>query len=132
MEFPCFDSGTPKELLDWFENLDRAVKGQRITGGSARHAAARLFLRDEGLRVFNAAATEHGAETLVNFKLVSEDLKKHFFPLKSLVKQKRYMRRFIRKPRDLLCKEHQACLQTLNGYLVHFPLFPRHEKEDPV
>jgi hypothetical protein len=121
VEFPCFESGTPKELLDWFENPDRVLKGQRITGGPARHAAARMFLRDEGLRAFNAAATEHGAETLVNFKLVSDDLKKHFFPLKSLVKQKRYMRRFIRKPRDLSCKEYQACLQTLNGYLVHFP-----------
>ena len=78
VEFPCFEGGKPKEILDWFANLERVIKGQRITGGPAICAAARVFLREEGLKVFNTAATACGAETPGDFNSVSDDLKKHF------------------------------------------------------
>ena len=50
VEFPHFKGGTPKELLDWFANPERAIEGQRIAGGPSIHAAARVFLREEGPR----------------------------------------------------------------------------------
>ena len=121
IEFPCFNHGSPRELLDWFNNLDQVIRGQRITTGPAHCSMARALLRGEGLRVFNAAAAQRGDETVEHFKLVSDDLKKHFFPLKALMKQKRHMRRFLRKPRELTSKEHQAALLTLNGCLEKFP-----------
>ena len=106
MEFPYFNYGSPRELLDWFNNLDQVIYGQRITTGPAHYSMAHALLRREGLRVFNAAATQRGNETVEHFKLVCDDLKKHFFPLKVLMKQKRYMCRFLRKPRELTSKEY--------------------------
>ena len=121
IEFPYFNHGSPRELLDWFNNLDQVIRGQHITTRPAHYSMARALLRREGLQVFNAAATQCSNETVEHFKLVGDDLKKHFFPLKALMKQKRYMRRFLRKPRELTSKEYQAALHTLNGYLEKFP-----------
>ena len=33
MEFPYFNNGSPRELLDWFNNLDQVICGQHITTG---------------------------------------------------------------------------------------------------
>ena len=92
MEFPCFNHGSPRELLDWFNNLDQVICGQRVMTGPAHCSMAHASLRGSGLRVFNTAATQRGNETVEHFKLVGDDLKKHFFPLEALMKQKRCVR----------------------------------------
>ena len=48
---------------------------------------------------------------------------KHFSPQKSLIRQKRYMRRALFKPRHLKTREFVARVRELNEYLKMFPLF---------
>ena len=45
---------------------------------------------------------------------------KHVFPTNALQKQKRYMRRYMRKPRGIGIKEYDARLTELNEYLKWF------------
>ena len=79
IEFPYFNHGSPRELLDWFNNLDQVIRGQRITTGPAHYSMARALLRGEGLRVFNAAATQCSNKMVEHFNVVGNDVKKHFF-----------------------------------------------------
>ena len=54
MEFPYFNHGSPRELLDWFNNLDQVICSKHITTGPAHYSMAHALLRGGGLCVFNA------------------------------------------------------------------------------
>ena len=45
----------------------------------------------------------------------------YFFPVNSLSKKKRAMRRIMRKPRGLKVRRYSYCLIDLNEYLDSFP-----------
>ena len=68
----------------------------------------RILLRGNVLRAFNNRATQQGAENVANLKLVLNELGKHVFPVRVLVKQKRKMRRFITKPAKMPAREFLA------------------------
>ena len=44
-----------------------------------------------------------------------------FFPQKALQDQKRWMRRFLKKPIDMPVQEYIACVIEINNYLEEFP-----------
>jgi hypothetical protein len=91
---------------------------------------ARLLLSGEALMVFNTAATEHGNETNNNFTLSLQTLTTHIFPQRSLAFQKRYMRRFMRKPREMTTRAFAARVAELNAYLEEFPPFEDNQELD--
>ncbi len=47
----------------------------------------------------------------------------HIFPPQALVRQKRYLRRSMRKPRDTTTREYVVRIRELNNYLARFPPF---------
>ena len=116
-----FRNGTPKQYIDFRADVSKVVVGQAITTGPAQYAMLRTLLRGDALRVFDNRATHHGNETVANMRLVLNDLGEHVFPVRSLVKQKRHMRRFIRKPADMPAREFLACLIEMNEDLNAFP-----------
>ena len=62
-------------------------------------------------------------ETLDNFELALQAVTMTVFPKKSLTTQKRYMRRIMRKPRDMKTRDYCARYAEINKYLEEFPLF---------
>ena len=97
--------------------------GQNITGGRGKYAMTRGILEGDALSKFDARATELGGETNPNFTLCLNAVTQHVFPQKALQYQRRYMRRNMRKPRDLSTREFHSRVQELNSYLSQFPPF---------
>lgn len=119
---PFFSTGTCEEWLKFRANVERVLIGQHVTTGPAKFAVARRLLTGDALSVFNAALEESGlTETNTTYELCMDALARHVFPKRASQLQKRYMRRFIRKPADMSTRMFAARLQELNNYLPKFP-----------
>ena len=69
------------------------------------------------------AETENRHETAENFDLALQAVTETVFPKKALTTQKRYMRRIMRKPKDMRTRDYCARYAELNKYLEDFPPF---------
>ena len=95
----------------------------------------RTLLRGDALRVFNnRAATQQSlapegqtGETPTNLNLALDHLGTHVFPVRALAKQKRYMRRFIRKPQEMSAREFLACVLEMNEELTEIPPYANNQ-----
>ena len=118
---PYFIVGTPEEWLRWKRDLGRVLQGQNVTTGPGRYNMTRRLLEGDALAAFNVAAATHGNETNDNFMRCIRDVTTHIFPARALQMQKRYMRRFLRKPAGVKTREFVARVSELNEYLREFP-----------
>lgn len=118
-----FRSGSPEQFLEFRRDLLKAIAGQNITTGPSKFAMARRLLAGDALSVFNAAATAQQAETNATFVEALKELCQHVFPQRALRMQKRYMRRYMRKPSSMKTREYIARVNEINGYLKLFPPF---------
>ena len=116
-----FRDGTPEEWLLFKKKLKRCIDGQNATTGQAKFALARRLLAGRALADFNHAALIHGGETVPNYKRCIEAVTLGVFPQKGLQDQKRWMRRFLKKPRDMPVREYIARVIEINNYLEEFP-----------
>ena len=116
-----FRTGTPEELLLFIKNLQKIIVGTNITTGPEKYTMARRLLQGDALAAFNRAATQNGTETNEHFKACLLALKTYIFPRKALSNQKRYMRRILRKPRNMTTREFMTRLVEINEYLNEFP-----------
>ena len=121
LPIPYFKTGTAEEFLRWRRNVHRALTGQNVTTGPGQYNLTRKLLDGDALMVFNLKATEVGNETVTNYKTVMAAVTAHVFPLKALQTQKRYMRRFLRKPRDMKAREFVSRVCEINELLTEFP-----------
>ena len=125
-----YRTGTPEEWLIFMRDLKRILVGQNVTTGPPRYAMLRRLVLGDTLAVFNKAAAEHGNETVANFETCLQAVTKHVFPQRAMAHQKRYMRRYMRKPRDMSTREFVARVTELNAYLTEFPPFEENQKLD--
>jgi len=116
-----FSGGTPEEFLRWRKNFYRAATGQGATTGPTKFALARRLLEGGTLTAFENAAKDETTETNDTLKTVLKKVTASVFPVKSLQKQKRYMRRFFKKPGIMSIKAYVERVIEINEYL---PLFP--------
>lgn len=123
-----FRSGTAEAFLEFRRNLKKAIVGQHITTGPPMFSMARRLMAGDALSVFNNRAAELGAETTANFKQVMNALAAHVFPQRALRMQKRYMRRYMRKPKGQTTREYIARVNEINEYLSLFPPFEADQK----
>lgn len=123
IEVEIFRSGTVEQFLYWWQNLNHVLTGQSAQVAAQRHAMARRVLDGDALAALNNAATAHGDETNPHFLLTIHDLATHVFPnpTRALRNQKRYMRRYLRKKRDVKARSFVARVQEMNGRLAWFP-----------
>ena len=91
---------------------------------------ARRILEGDALARFDSKATELGNETNANFATCLDAVTSYTFPTKALQYQRRFMRRYLRKPRDTTIRKFNSRLQELNAYLEQFPLFGNNQKLD--
>ena len=108
---PYFRSSSTEEYLKWRRNVNRALTGQGITNGPGKYILTRKLLDGDSLMVFNVKLTQIGMETNTHYEQVMDALTEHVFPIKALQSQKRFMRRFLRKPRDMKARDFvsRAC-----------------------
>ena len=125
-----FRTGTPEEWLLFQRDLNRVLVGQNITTGQGKFTMIRRLITGDTLAVFNKAAQEHGNETNVTFLQCLQDVTNHIFPQCALSFQKRYMRRYLRKPRDMPTREFVARISEMNEYLKQFPPFEDNQAID--
>ena len=121
INIPYFSTGTAEQWIMFLKNLNQAITGQGLTTGPMKYALTKRLLKGDALACFNASAIKHDTETNEHFKLVIEDLTKHIFPRLSLQMQKRWMRRYVRKPHDVAFCQHAARVVEINDYLPQFP-----------
>ena len=126
---PFFSRGTPEELLLLIKNLRKVISGQNATNGASRYALTRRILQGDALAAFNKAAEDQGTETNEHFEEALKGLISHVFPTKALTTQKRYMRRFLRKPREMKIREFMNRVVEINEYL---PMFPPYEEDSKL
>ena len=93
-----FRTGTPEEWLLVRRAILETCIGQNLTTGPQRFTLARRVLKGDALAAFNEAAVNEGAETLATFDTCLQRVTDHVFPQRSLQTQKRFMRRYMRKP----------------------------------
>jgi hypothetical protein len=121
LNVPYFQTGTPEEWLLTKKAILKVIASQNITTGPGRFAMARRILDGDALAAFNETAEKQTLETTATFVICMDAVTKHIFPKHSLQEQRRYMRRYLCKPRELKNREFQARVSELNSYLKEFP-----------
>jgi len=111
----------PEEWVEFRLGLARIIVGLGIQAPSGKFSMARQVLQGSALESFNKAATELGAETNANYELSLEAVTREVFPQRALQVQRRYMRRFMRKPRDMKIREYINRVVQINMWLDQFP-----------
>ena len=123
LSIPYFSTGTPEQWLKFVRDLNRVLVGQNLTTGPSKYQMARRLLDGDALAKFEERATANGAETNEHFRTTLNEVTTHVFPKKALAYQKRYMRREMRKPRDMKTRAYVARVNEINAYLRLFPPF---------
>jgi hypothetical protein len=126
-ELSYFCTGTPEEFLLFQQGLRKVLVGQNLLTGPDMFATTRRMLEGDALATFNNA-TEEGLETLDRFKLNMDALKRHVFPKRAYQMQKRWMRRFLRKPKEKTIREYVARVREINLWFNAYPV----NEEDEV
>ena len=123
LSVPYYSTGTPEKWIRFRKNLDKVLIGQNITTGPPTYAMTRRILEGAALAKFEDLVHDRGTETLEHFALVLQDMGTYVFPRRALQMEKRFMRRYMRKPRKLKMREFMARVEELNHDLRYFPLF---------
>lgn len=118
---PYYGSGTPEEFLIFIKNVKKVLNGQNLTTGPQKYSTMKRLLKGDALATFEAAEAEAGTQTTEHFEVCVKELTKHVFPARAAQLQKRFMRRYMRKPREVSIREYVARVVELNSYLVFFP-----------
>ena len=120
IQIPYFGAGTPEEWLMFLDNLDKALVGQNITDGPGRYEFTERLLKGDALATFRLKTVEVGTRTADHFNEVMARLTEHIFPVHAYREQKRFLRRFLKKPKDWTAREFVTRVQEINSYLVFF------------
>ena len=116
-----FSSGTCEEFLIFCKNINKVLRGQSITTGPQQFQVGRTLLDGEALTAFEATANGQANETVANFTLCLNAVRDSVFPRRAVLRQKRYLRRFLRKPPTMTTREYVARINEINAYLPDFP-----------
>ena len=96
--------------------------------GAAKFALARRLLDGAVKTAFkNVAQWNGGSTTNTNFQECLKAVMADVFPPKALLNQKRFMRRFLRKPADMISKDYIIWVCKINSYLTALPTKPGRE-----
>ena len=120
---PFFDAGTPEEWIYFQRCLERAFGGQGDTTGLQQYKKVRMLLQGEALTAFEAHVTTavNHAETVNSLKEALGAVTDSVFPKKLAQVQKRFLRRFLRKPKEMPIKKFAARVTEINSCLKYFP-----------
>ena len=120
-----FNSGHPEEILQLLTKFDKAVVRTGTSSNVGNITFMKTLLWCEVLREYDWIIVTFGGTTVTHLQDIRKLLIKYLFPINARVKQKRAMRRMMRKPRGVKLQQFAARLQALINLL---PKIPESEK----
>ena len=120
----AFDEGPPEEWLEHTKTFKKIIKGQHILNAESQFDMLKRLLKGKALADFDrffGELSETEKKAVDNVERVLRSMTEELFPERSLQKQRRAMRRYVKKPREMRTSAFYARLLELNEYL---PLFP--------
>ena len=133
---PIFNNGTCEEWLKWMLLVEEVIKGQHVTSAPGKFIVACRLLQGAALTTFDSTAalqltpTGQPREDLAAFNACLEAVTVSVFPARAALMQKRYLRRFVRKPATMKIRDYAARLSEINNYLPSFPENANGEKPE--
>ena len=128
LNLPYFKEGSPEELLIFLQQMDKVIVGQNLNTPAQKYSLARRIFLGEALTAFEEAVRQNVEENNENFVHCLQHVVEHIFPARALISQKRYMRRFMRKPKEMSIRNFMARLTEINAYLNRFPPFQENQE----
>ena len=113
------------------KDFKTATDGTGTTSATGKIQFLYTMLGGEALREFDVLEIQVGSTTNGHLKSIKESLIGYFFPINGINKQKRAMRREMRKPQDILFKIFAAQLTELNNNPPLFPISSAANKMGP-
>ena len=92
-----------------------------MTIGPQQYACIRRLLDGNSLAVFEVSAAKLGNPIALNAEALIKDLRDQLFPQRALQQQKRYMRRSLRKLRNMSIRVYVNRVLELNDQLASYP-----------
>ena len=120
----AFDEGPPEEWLEHIKTFKKIIKGQHIQTAESQFDMLKRLLKGKALSDFDRffrELSETAKKAVENVEKVLRQMTTEIFPERALQKQRRAMRRYVRKPKDMRTLAFYARLVELNEFLVDFP-----------
>lgn len=118
----AFDDGLPEEWLEHVKTYRKLIAGQSITTGAPAFAMLKRLLKGKALADFERIYSEEAyTNSMDNVDEMLDKLTKEIFPQRSLQKQRRALRRYVRKPEGMRTSAFYARLVEMNEQLQSFP-----------
>lgn len=117
---PFDGAGSVEEYFIFLKQTYKVVKGQGLSTGPQGYALYRRLFTGTALARFETAAAAAGNETVEHLKTTIQSVTNYVLPKKALQTQRRYMRRLVRKPKELPMKAYVNRFHELNDYLAMF------------
>jgi hypothetical protein len=141
MKVAKFEDVTPTEWIDVMNALEEIWKHNSLTTAGDRQASVKTILREDALTAFETSIDEdlepdedanertpkkELTPTMIDDALIS--VAKNIFPHRALEIQKIWMRRQIRKPKDMPVRKLFAIITKMNNSLARFPEADENDK----
>jgi hypothetical protein len=125
IQVPFFKDGGCEQFLEFIDKVKMVFVGQNLMKAPQKFAFVRTVLKGDALAHFEqacaSAGSPAGSETDATFQQCLNSLTTHVFPQRALRIQKRYMRRYMRKPREMKMRHFRSRVVEMNNYLARFP-----------
>ena len=112
---PRFDSGTPDEWIIFLDLIQKALVGQIVTMSVHIYKCMARVLKGDAKAEFTQQANLVGSRTVSNFTTVMATMAVHIIPVLVYQDQKRYMYRYLRKPKTMKVRTFSTRLIQLNN-----------------
>ena len=106
VEIRTFKQGDPEDWIETLKDIEQVCRGTNMTLAEDCRAMVRTILKGEALRIFEDGVFENHCNDMDQFDLCIQHVTTHLFPTRALVRQKRYMRRHMRKNREMSIRSY--------------------------
>lgn len=120
VQVPYFRAGSCEDILHLEDKVRAVVIGQGLTTGPQKFAFIRQVLKGDALAHWTSTATGK-PETDDTFLACWQALLVHVFPFRALETQRRFLRRYLRKPFSEKFRAYKNRLVDMNNDLARFP-----------
>ena len=121
IKMPRFDSGTLEEWIIFMDLVQKALVGQNVTNDPPMYKYMEWVLKGDAKAEFTQQANLERSLTVGNYSTVMATMTVHIFPVLAYQDQKRYIYRYLRKPKTVKIHTFTTKLIQYNNYLPYFP-----------
>ena len=138
MKVAKFEDGTPAEWIEVLDSLEEIWKQNSMTSAADREASVKTILREDALTAFESSIDDSqpddDEDRILDVAMIQKalnDVAKNIFPHRALEIQKLWMRRAVRKPKEMTIRKLVAVITKMNKSLARFPGASEDDKFEP-